>query len=417
MGRDGGGARPLAARARRVPALSARIAAPSRANRSWRRSRITPGAFGSARSTADSIASIRRGSSYESFRHDAQRPASLASDGVRAILEDHAGHLWVGTEEGLDLLDRATGEFSHYRHDGSDSASLRDSFIMSLYQDSAGLVWIGTRAGGVSRWNPHSWELGGHRPEWLGGKPVTSFADAPDHRVWIASMGGGLKQFDASSGEARDIDDILGRHDALGDRRVMALRLDRRETLWIGTMTSGLKKLAASGRLESIPVKTGDPHSISGEGIQTIFEAPRRTYLARDARWRRERDRPRRPALIRQLPFGASERGAISAASVTAIAEDSQGNVWLGTDDGGLDLARTDGTVVKVFRHDPADPASLPSNTVYALEVDAEGRIWVATDEGGLARVVGSTASPDSIRFRVAVARGRTVERYASTAH
>ena len=339
------------------------------------------------------------GNLIESFRHDAKRPASLASDGVRAILEDHAGHLWVGTEEGLDLLDRATGEFSHYRHDDSDSASLRDSFIMSLYQDSAGLVWIGTRAGGVSRWNPHSWELGGHRPEWLGGKPVTSFADAPDHRVWIASMGGGLKQFDASSGQARDIDDIVGRQDALGDRRVMALRLDRRDTLWIGTMASGLKKLTPGGRLESIPVKPGDPRGTSAEGIQTIYEG-------RDGRlWLGVHDGGANvidpvTGVIRQLPFGASARGAISAASVTAIAEDLQGNVWLGTDDGGLDLAKQDGTIVKVFRHDPADPTSLPSNTVYALEVDGEGRIWVATDEGGLARVVGSSASPDSIRFR-----------------
>jgi signal transduction histidine kinase/ligand-binding sensor domain-containing protein/CheY-like chemotaxis protein/HPt (histidine-containing phosphotransfer) domain-containing protein len=339
------------------------------------------------------------GNLIESFRHDAQLPSSLASDGVRAILEDHAGHLWVGTEEGLDLLDRNTREFSHYRHDDSDSASLRDSFIMSLYQDSAGLVWIGTRAGGVSRWNPHSWELGGHRPEWLGGKPVTSFADAPDHRIWVASMGGGLKQFDAGTGEARDIDDIVGRHDALGDHRVMALRLDRRDTLWIGTMASGLKKLTASGRLESIPVKRGDPHGTSAEGIQTIYEG-------RDGRiWLGVHDGGANvidPAtgVIRQLPFGASIRGAISAASVTAIAEDNQGNVWLGTDDGGLDLAKQDGTIVKVFRHDPADPASLPSNTVYALEVDGEGRIWVATDEGGLARVVGSSASPDSVRFQ-----------------
>ncbi len=51
--------------------------------------------------------------------------------------------------------------------------------------------------------------------------------------------------------------------------------------------------------------------------------------------------------------------------------------------------------------NDPADPASLPSNTVYALEVDGEGRVWVATDGGGLARVVGIRASPDRIRFKV----------------
>ena len=72
-----------------------------------------------------------------------------------------------GRSDGLDLLDRSTGQFSHYRQDATDPASLRDSFIMSLYQDQTGLVWIGTRDGGVSRWNPRSWELGGHRPEWL----------------------------------------------------------------------------------------------------------------------------------------------------------------------------------------------------------------------------------------------------------
>src|SRR5437764_503681 len=126
------------------------------------------------------------------YRHDPDNPASLANDDVRALLEDQAGHLWVGTAGGLDMLNRATGQFSHYRHEPSDPDSLRDSFIMSLYQDEAGLVWIGTRAGGVSRWNPRSWELGGHRPAWLGDKLVTAFADASDNKVWIDSLGGGL---------------------------------------------------------------------------------------------------------------------------------------------------------------------------------------------------------------------------------
>jgi signal transduction histidine kinase/CheY-like chemotaxis protein/HPt (histidine-containing phosphotransfer) domain-containing protein len=100
------------------------------------------------------------------------------------------------------------------------------------------------------------------------------------------------------------------------------------------------------------------------------------------------------------LPYGPAP-GAISSANVGAIAEDRDGNFWIGTDGGGLDLARADGTVVKVFRHDPSDPASLPANTLYALAVDAHNRIWAATDGGGLALVVGSAASPNSIRFKV----------------
>src|SRR5262249_20704567 len=115
------------------------------------------------------------------FRHDTRQPTSLSGDDVRAILEDQAGHLWVGTAGGLSLLDRPTGQFTHYRHDPGDAESLRDSMVMSLYEDATGLVWIGTRAGGVSRWNPRSWELGGHRPQWLGTELVTAFADAPDN--------------------------------------------------------------------------------------------------------------------------------------------------------------------------------------------------------------------------------------------
>lgn len=348
----------------------------------------------------------RDGRVAEIFRHDPQRPTSLGSDEVRAVLEDRAGHLWIGTPEGLDLLNRSTAAFTHYHHDESDVGSLRDSYVMSLYEDATGLVWIGTQAGGVSRWNPDSWELGGYRPEWLGGgRPVTAFADAPGNKVWIASLGGGLVQFDGDTGEATDIDTIVGRHNAIGDRRVMALHQDRHGTLWIGTMASGLKKLTSNGRLESIPVKASDARSLSDTGIMTIFEA------SNGQLWIGTHDGGVNvldpvTGLIRQLPYGTSHGGAaapgaVSAASVSAIAEDSQGNLWLGTNGGGLDLARPDGTVIKVFRHDPSDPASLPSNTVFALAVDGKGRVWSATEGGGLAQVVGSTASPDSIRFEV----------------
>ena len=336
----------------------------------------------------------------EHFRHDRARAGSLASDDVRAILEDRAGHLWVGTAEGLDLLDPSSGTFAHYRHDDGDAESLRDSYIKSLYQDGTGLVWIGTNTGGVSRWNPRSWELGGHRPEWLGGKPVTAFADAPNHKVWIGSMGAGLTQFDDATGESTSIDGIVGRHDALGDQRVMALHLDRHDTLWIGTMHGGLKKLEPNRKLESVPVKPGDAHSLSGAGVMTLFEArDGRIWLGINEAGANILD----PAtgVVRQLPYAAGTPGALSASSVTAIAEDHQGFMWLGTDTGGLDLATSDGTVVKVFRHDPENPASMPSDAVYALEIDGEGRVWVATDSGGLARVVGSPTSPDAIRFEV----------------
>ena len=341
----------------------------------------------------------RDGRVVDHYRHDAQQPTSLVNDDVHTILEDQAGHLWVGTSEGLDLLDRSTGEFSHYRQDASDPESLRDSFIMSLYEDEAGLVWIGTNSAGVARWNPRSWELGGHRPEWLRDKLVTAFADAPDNKIWIGSLGGGLSLLDGDSGVTTSIDSLTGQHNALGDQRVMSLRQDHQGTLWIGTMASGLKKLTPTRKLESVPVHPGDSHGLSAAGIMTIFESRSgQIWIGTHGGGANVLDPS--TGLIRQLPFGAASPGAISAANVSAIAEDRSGNLWIGTDGGGLDLARADGTVIRVFRHDPRDLTSLPANTVYALAIDSRDRVWVATDGGGLARVLGSAVSPESIRFQ-----------------
>ncbi|MBS0461739.1 MAG: response regulator [Proteobacteria bacterium] len=82
----------------------------------------------------------------------------------------------------------------------------------------------------------------------------------------------------------------------------------------------------------------------------------------------------------------------LPSSSVNAIAQDAQGYLWLGTDDG---LARFDGIGFKVWRHDPADAASLPGNLVQAVHVDTQGRVWVAMEGHGMALLL-----PDGVHFR-----------------
>ncbi|GAA0707659.1 hybrid sensor histidine kinase/response regulator [Dokdonella soli] len=64
--------------------------------------------------------------------------------------------------------------------------------------------------------------------------------------------------------------------------------------------------------------------------------------------------------------------------------QDHDGFLWIGTQDG---LARYDGVGFRVFRHDPADPASLPSNDVSALLVDRSGHLWCGGEGTGLNRL------------------------------
>ena len=59
---------------------------------------------------------------------------------------------------------------------------------------------------------------------------------------------------------------------------------------------------------------------------------------------------------------------------VLAMAQDSTGYLWLGTNDG---LARYDGYEYIVFRHDPQDTNSIGDNRINGLFVDPEGYLWV----------------------------------------
>jgi diguanylate cyclase (GGDEF)-like protein len=73
----------------------------------------------------------------------------------------------------------------------------------------------------------------------------------------------------------------------------------------------------------------------------------------------------------------------LSQASVLCVLQDSKGYVWFGTEDG---LNRYDGLSFRTYKHDASDPGSLPDNMVWALVEEAGGDLWVGTEGGGLAR-------------------------------
>ncbi len=68
---------------------------------------------------------------------------------------------------------------------------------------------------------------------------------------------------------------------------------------------------------------------------------------------------------------------------VTAIAQDGDGFLWFGTQDG---LTRWDGYRFRVFRNTLADQNALPSNYVATLHRDRHGDIWVGMYDGTVTR-------------------------------
>jgi len=74
-----------------------------------------------------------------------------------------------------------------------------------------------------------------------------------------------------------------------------------------------------------------------------------------------------------------STENGLSQNGVTAFVQDSEGLIWIGTQEG---LNRYDGYDFTNFYHRIDDPKSLSHDQVRALLSDSSGRLWVGTDAG-----------------------------------
>ncbi len=82
-------------------------------------------------------------------------------------------------------------------------------------------------------------------------------------------------------------------------------------------------------------------------------------------------------------------------AVVWSLAEDRQGDIWIGNHTGGISRFNPQLNSFTHYRHDPADPGSLSNNDVRSLFIDSRDRLWVGTYGGGL-----NMLPPGEQRFR-----------------
>ncbi len=79
---------------------------------------------------------------FKAYRHS-QAPGSLSSDITETIWIDHAGIIWVGTDNGLDRFDPSAGTFTTYH----ERDGLAGDHISRILADDSGNLWISTNKG------------------------------------------------------------------------------------------------------------------------------------------------------------------------------------------------------------------------------------------------------------------------------
>ena len=155
---------------------------------------------------------LGRDGKLSTYRHDPNSSSSLADNAVRPMLEDRQGRFWVGTFDGLDLFDRATGRFRHFRHNPADPNSLSHDEVHYLLEDRRGTLWVGTAVGlnkmvigadGTPRFQRYTARDG------IADDVVAALQEDLDGFIWVSSSSG-LHRLDPLSGGWRNYNSADG---------------------------------------------------------------------------------------------------------------------------------------------------------------------------------------------------------------
>ncbi len=278
---------------------------------------------------------------------------------ARVFLQDAEGFLWIGGERGLR------------RYDG---------------YDLAGVVEHNTAA-------PEATVGGTVMPEHLMETSIVAMLEDEQGQLWVATADE-VQRRDAASGAWTSVwppaGDAKPSTEATsgmpgGHSTVTSLLLDSGRTLWVGTR-QGLDELAPGGALKRHrrgAVVSPDP---SVEGASAAAASADDASAAASADQASADDASADASAARAVEDAACR---LQNDHITALHEDSQGTLWVGSQGGLYRLDRVR-SCFQSFRHDPSDGRSLASDHVTALLDDSGGTLWVGTADAGLDRMLGA---------------------------
>ncbi len=305
-----------------------------------------------------------------------QHLPELQGASVHAILQDHLGYMWFGTQEGLLRYDGYT--VTAYKHDPNDPSSLSHNHVRTLAEDGTGDLWIGTDHGGLNRWS-RSDETFRRSP--LTGDQIRALWLDQSGDLWIGTGAQGLDRLNPDSEAITHYRNDPANPVSLSDDRVLSLFQDRAGNLWVGTR-GGLNRFDhESGGFQRWVNDPADPTSLSQNRVLSLYE-DRAGNLWVGTFGGLNRLRSDSSEVVRYLS-DPNDPSSLSDNNVRSVIEDTHGRLWIATNDG-LSLHRgEDGRFVR-YRHTPTDPDSLSTNRILTLHRDRSGWLWAGTLAGGI---------------------------------
>jgi ligand-binding sensor domain-containing protein/signal transduction histidine kinase len=321
---------------------------------------------------------------YQNIPHNQN---SLSNNTIFSIVQDKNGKIFIGTNGGgINEFDTKTKLF--YQMTTSESeTSLLSNVIQKIYIDREGILWVGCWGGGVNVYDKRYdrftlYKHGKQDNNSLSGTSVTCFAQDSKGNVWISTDGGGINLFNRQRGHFTRYRSDSKNQQTLTNDKVLALEADTRGGLWAGMWQGGLNYFAIDGNKLILKKKynfLNKSDSNSNCVFNIYMNKAGELWVGNYSTGAYKFDPSTETFIPIKLPLGIT-----SYSTIRDIFCDSRNDTWFGTEYNGLiRLNHTTGTFEQFVHHDN-DSTSLINNSVNVVYEDSKKRLWVGIDEGGL---------------------------------
>lgn len=297
----------------------------------------------------------------------------LANNAVLSIASDSRGFLWFGTEEGLSRFDGVG--FANQ----TESTGLPHSIVRQVLIGRSGNYWLAT-PDGLVRFRPDLPQSNADRiivlrPDATAGAArVQTLLEDRNGTLWCGTQTG-LYKIDDNPGHPPRLAEVpIGAHGLIwGDSDVAALAEDGEGGVWIG-MTDGTLFRRLPDRTV-VRYASPDP-SAQGQVTHLLADRNGRIWVGRGDTLYRSRAAPHPGGNGFELLSG--HPGGVPHGRVFDVLESRDGDVWV--------------AIYRCLAQFPADGSSahiwtkengLPGRGVGAIAQDRDGNLWLGTGDLG----------------------------------
>lgn len=315
------------------------------------------------------------------YKSNLYSPDLLTTNSITCLVDDNNNNLWIGTSEGLNVMDKRTGEIKKYK-----APSISNNVVSALCVTRDNTLWVGTD-NGLCRYVPEKDtfvvcgdEFGDGRLRYV---TIKSLLEDSDGDLWIGTWAQGLFRYSPSTDKVVVYPKINEQYSS------HVIYEDSNKDIWVGSWGYGLFKLRNPKDMENVSYQSflhenGDDSSLSDNIVYDIAEDINTHTLWVGTRSGLSILRLDESSSFINYKSGKSDY-RIPSDEVNSIMRDSQKNMWIGAIGGGVLMADTRQPAFALHTLNFGDE-DIPVTSVRTLFADSDQNLWIGGGTYGLAR-------------------------------